>query len=480
MTAPRRRRPMAIRSIDAVEELSLDDIRTMVDRLDRPFLPAIDGNLGDALIRWATFDRLGLPPDIGRRSRRARSILFPGGGNLVPFYAEGSTLLRRLPEDREGVILPHSIRGASSLLRRHPGVIAIARERATVDHLLAGGVPATQVRLADDLAFSLAGDVPTPPGQGSGTLLALRIDAESRVPDLAHREHNFDVSEQRVAAWTDPDETRDWARASLRFVALYDRVVTDRLHVAIAAALVGRDCWLLPNLYDKNRAVHDHSIRDRFPHVVWCEDVSEVPRDVLAGVLPGAEHRDRWMHCRPEGDSHRTPPRAALAPGMRRAVESLPPPIGRSRPLPVRTSSPRLWLRARRLAPTTVAGCSRLDRLVLADAVGRRRAERALESVLVVRRDRTTGTVRVIDVDGEVGDEEPRASNLGDLLHDLLETREVRSVFVVGTRTERTAMDAVVDVVDSLPWLDVRVATDAVLLETDGGATTRRRSDGPR
>jgi exopolysaccharide biosynthesis predicted pyruvyltransferase EpsI len=46
-------------------------------------------------------------------------------------------------------------------------------------------------------------------------------------------------------------------------------VATDRLHVGIGAALLGKTCRLHDNSYGKNRAVYDHSIRNHFPAVVF-------------------------------------------------------------------------------------------------------------------------------------------------------------------------------------------------------------------
>jgi exopolysaccharide biosynthesis predicted pyruvyltransferase EpsI len=68
----------------------------------------------------------------------------------------------------------------------------------------------------------------------------------------------------------------------LRFIARYDRVVTDRLHVAIGGALLGRDVTLAANRYFKNRAVYEHSLRDRFPRLRWGDE----SRSSVAGGSP--------------------------------------------------------------------------------------------------------------------------------------------------------------------------------------------------
>ena len=52
----------------------------------------------------------------------------------------------------------------------------------------------------------------------------------------------------------------------LKTVSVARRIVTDRLHVAIAAALLERPCELLDNAYNKNRSVYEHSLSG-FPNL---------------------------------------------------------------------------------------------------------------------------------------------------------------------------------------------------------------------
>ncbi|MEM6421931.1 MAG: polysaccharide pyruvyl transferase family protein, partial [Pseudomonadota bacterium] len=54
-------------------------------------------------------------------------------------------------------------------------------------------------------------------------------------------------------------------------VGRYRRIWTNRLHVAIAGALLGRETHLFANSYFKNRAVFEASLRDRYPHVTFHE-----------------------------------------------------------------------------------------------------------------------------------------------------------------------------------------------------------------
>lgn len=61
----------------------------------------------------------------------------------------------------------------------------------------------------------------------------------------------------------------------VRLAARYERVVTDRLHFAMAALIAGRHATLLPNVYHKNRSMYETWLKD-----LGC-DWAETPKDAL-------------------------------------------------------------------------------------------------------------------------------------------------------------------------------------------------------
>jgi exopolysaccharide biosynthesis predicted pyruvyltransferase EpsI len=99
-------------------------------------------------------------------------------------------------------------------------------------------------------------------------LNAFRTDREST--RVARPAENFDLSYLYVG-WVAPE---GFARAAAReFLAIadrYDEIRTNRLHVAIAGALLGKRVLLHDNSYGKNRAVWEHSLAGRFDNVEWC------------------------------------------------------------------------------------------------------------------------------------------------------------------------------------------------------------------
>lgn len=256
------------------------------------------GNAGDALIRVATWQALARA-DVQVRPPgsevRGRTVLLIGGGNLVPMYAEANDALNSFA--RAGaeriVVLPHTIRGnPSALSHLNDHDLVMCRDAPSHDAVVASGTAAEAV-LAHDMAFHL----------DAGGLLADTALARLAEPALAARlpEELRDPSAREVVVLTRTDIERGplsppsdldasaafafgggrtaslvSAWALLTFVSRCQAIITDRLHVAVAAALLDVPCTLLPNSYDKNRSVYEHSLR-HFPTVSFQAARRESP-----------------------------------------------------------------------------------------------------------------------------------------------------------------------------------------------------------
>merc|ERR1712190_166375 len=63
-------------------------------------------------------------------------------------------------------------------------------------------------------------------------------------------------------------------------VAEFQEIWTNRLHVCIAAAMLGREAHCWPNNYWKNQAMFDYSIRGRYPNAHFEADgcQSQIPQ----------------------------------------------------------------------------------------------------------------------------------------------------------------------------------------------------------
>ena len=91
----------------------------------------------------------------------------------------------------------------------------------------------------------------------------LRLDGEARsrspVSDL-------DLS-QLFSFGVDKKYSSNAAWCIFNTLCRVNAVLTDRLHIGIAAALIGIPCVLQDNSYGKNKAVYDFSIDGRVPNV---------------------------------------------------------------------------------------------------------------------------------------------------------------------------------------------------------------------
>ena len=203
----------------------------------RPF-----GNVGDALIEWATVQlfahfevrwkyvsHAGPPADVDE-------LVFGGGGNMGTLW-EGNWKLRAkcLAWGLPLTIFPQSFTSPED----RPFHRVYVRERAS-QALHPQGI------LAPDLALGLeCGPYPAPRRRLG---VHLRKDSERGIP------RNW-FSRDPIKLCRTPDEY-------LQLAARYESIVTDRLHFAICGLLLGRRVVLLPNSYHKNRSMYETWLRD--------------------------------------------------------------------------------------------------------------------------------------------------------------------------------------------------------------------------
>jgi hypothetical protein len=197
------------------------------------------GNVGDRLIELATvqlFAIYGIDWQLvdpqAPLPERLDVLAFGGGGNMGTLYRNNYELRTwALACGLPLVILPQSFttpedRGFARVYIRERGSLA----------LHPGGI------LAPDLALGL--DWPAQPRPDRDLGLFLRRDGE------------------RTGWWKprrqlDPVKWVDDPAAYLALAARHRRIVTDRLHMAIAGLHAGRDVTLLANAYHKNRSLHE-------------------------------------------------------------------------------------------------------------------------------------------------------------------------------------------------------------------------------
>jgi hypothetical protein len=249
-----------------------------------------EGNAGDGLIHAGLNQlaaRLGLKLDFFRypEERRGKNLLLVGAGcfcrgswhmvDPVRYYSGLFEKVYVLPATFETEFAP-----VKKMLRELPANVTLfCREQVSYEAVTKLVPTPGRVFLDHDLAFQV--DVTPWKRKGEGHLNAFRTDNESllrRVPAP-----NFDISNMG----------REYHH-TLLFDALanFESVSTDRLHVAIAGALLGKKVRLFDGNYHKIRAIYEYSIRDGFPNVTMG-NIEELRQLLAASDRATCRH---WLH----------------------------------------------------------------------------------------------------------------------------------------------------------------------------------------
>jgi exopolysaccharide biosynthesis predicted pyruvyltransferase EpsI len=256
------------------------------------------GNAGDALIAsatWQLFDALGIAPRLSslRALRGGDIAIYGGGGNLVPEYRDCAWFLKRCLAVgvARAVVLSHTVRGHEAVLRRlDERFTIICRDAESLTWVRQTASRASTL-FAPDMTLQL--DVPalfgwcarrsnqvrfTLNGARSGWLLkywqwrrqaarlqpvdglltVLRSDIEA-VPELVGTRQQ-DLSVLYGSSFRSRLEADFVSRDFLKVLLQARRVYTNRLHVGIGAALLGKQVQLSDNSYGKIRAVFEASL----------------------------------------------------------------------------------------------------------------------------------------------------------------------------------------------------------------------------
>jgi exopolysaccharide biosynthesis predicted pyruvyltransferase EpsI len=215
------------------------------------------GNIGDDLIHAGTRSLLADIPyrEVGTwdmQNAHGHTALITGsGGWCVPFHHQLPAALPLIEERFERVIiLPSTFDLAEPVVRdalERTKALVFARERASYDQIR----EICQADIGHDCAFFF--DFRPYQSRGCGRLVAYRTDAESKRTDLPAENHDISVACFGLDHWL-------WT------IARHETVATDRAHVMIAAALLGKHVEYHGTNYHKVTAIAEYSLSD-FPLV---------------------------------------------------------------------------------------------------------------------------------------------------------------------------------------------------------------------
>jgi CDP-glycerol glycerophosphotransferase len=246
-----------------------------------------NGNFGDALIRYGTlrfFEDLGLSFrefDMKRPTQKLASFLtaiadravdrylfvYSGNGAWSSVYAGAYSIVRRLRKCTRNIFL---LPGTYETYRMTFDFPAFVRDRFESQNFLTSGL------FCHDMAFYLALIAPErvlpnrqPPTTKAGFIF--RADGEGR----AHGGMNQWPRNHDISAFgshrSDPQEF-------LRYLDQFEHILTDRLHVAIGGALLGKQVTVLSGSYFKIKAIYRSSIAGIFDNIEFVEHPS--PRQI--------------------------------------------------------------------------------------------------------------------------------------------------------------------------------------------------------
>jgi len=221
------------------------------------------GNWGDALIRYGTLKFLrekGISfRELTLRKRewllpilKGGVVLYGGGGAWCKLFNQSPRHVGMLRRRFKVIVLPSTYELRSSI----PNVTFFCRD------LFESKENSPDATFCHDMSFYI-GPRSSPKGSGRGYFFrtdegsARKIDIPAENVDLSAKGHQYSSMEPFFAE-----------------IAKYSTVFTDRLHVAIASCLLGKEVHLYSGSYFKNRSVYLSSIEGYFDNVHFHTEFS--------------------------------------------------------------------------------------------------------------------------------------------------------------------------------------------------------------
>jgi exopolysaccharide biosynthesis predicted pyruvyltransferase EpsI len=272
-------------TFDATRELTLTDMEFFLQQYsDREIVwfPGA-GNAGDSLIAYGCyqlFKRAGIKiaetcawTDILRN----KCIITSGAGNLVGKYPHFRTFLKNNAPPEHGneiLLLPQTITSEDNLIHSlQNNVKIICREPKSYEYVYSNMKNKANVFLSHDMAFHIQDDLShfihiKPKLEVLYVIRTCKQEATDMEVPLDNVDLSFTL--QRPGNTSDPDICKQVTYEMFEAVASAKLIITNRLHVAIAGALLGRQVHLYPSNYWKIPEIYNYSLKDRYPCVKMC------------------------------------------------------------------------------------------------------------------------------------------------------------------------------------------------------------------
>ena len=226
------------------------------------------------------------------------TIYFLGGGNFGDLYA--ATHLDKISrlhtfEANKVIFLPQSV-----FFRKHQSVIQTRKAfasykgelslfvRDNTSKKIADNYLGIEAQLLPDSAILLQPKLKEWVNgiEGKGVLYVRREDAESK------RKFNLGLPTSDIMIAGVPLRPELSTRLVGSLIAARKLIITDRLHAALLAVLVGRHAILLPNRYHKNEAFYKTWFLPRLSFASTRDEIGVLMSKVLSESLAGAIRRN--------------------------------------------------------------------------------------------------------------------------------------------------------------------------------------------
>ncbi len=219
------------------------------------------GNAGDGLIHAAgrqlfKSHGIGIKEFVYPVESGGEALFIYGNGNFGCAYGvRVSHCLHYFGRYKKVIILPSTFdpdfeEGKDLLANLPPHALVFCREKTSFDLARSCAAREETIHLDHDLAFSFDFE-PWRRKKGTGILCCFRTDSESALQRPSFP--GIDIS--RYGGRND-----EWPL--LYAISHFREVHTDRTHVGIAAAMMGKNTFIYENSYHKIRSIYEHSMRE--------------------------------------------------------------------------------------------------------------------------------------------------------------------------------------------------------------------------
>ena len=237
-----------------------------------------DGNSGDAVILFGTLcmlKMLNIKYKFGNINENYfnENIIINVGGNLLGIYSDVKKIINKYQHNNKIILLPHTIKDKDEILNNlNKNTIIFCRELKSYNYTKSKAKYPNNIFIDHDMAFKIK-NLEIFSNLKKDNLLSVgncyRNDVEKT--DIIIPKDNNDISQTISHPNHLKDEITNYKIVNQFFIYLskFNTINTNRLHVAIAASLLGKNVNFYGNSYWKNKEIYNYSIKNKFNKTIF-------------------------------------------------------------------------------------------------------------------------------------------------------------------------------------------------------------------